>query len=431
MHKIAPRRILEGAVAIALVCVACGRFGTASPDLNAQPSPSRLQASLTPSASSVEYSEPTNSVSPMPTVTATELTSPKAPPLGGHPVWTELANLTADGLGVPAAFAKSDDHYLAVGFGRPSPDSFDYEGVVWRSADGLIWEQIPRGPTPLTGLMSSLTFGQSKFVAAGLNGFCMECGRDASAYIGSTLWTSADGSGWRPISDAASFEHAIVTALIATDDLYVAAGLEALHEPVPPPTGDSGGDSNTRGRVWLSGDGQSWTMASLPKIDGVQALVESGGKLLAIGDRDYSAVLLRSEDGHDWTEINSGVVEPIAIASSPSGFVVFGSGGLDAVVVSNNGVDWSAPVVDDEWNDSMMAVAWVSDRYVALGRTDNGAASWESVDGLAWYRITAPPHTEGQFGYFTRFAAAGSRGFLTGRFDSPGIQTWTVGVESE
>jgi hypothetical protein len=82
------------------------------------------------------------------------------------------------------------DRLVAVGWAMMN-DSTE-RGVVWTSADGMTWTDVPLDPDvfPDRSWFNSVTGGPGGFIIAGDR-------HNRGQHVGSETWTSADGLRWR------------------------------------------------------------------------------------------------------------------------------------------------------------------------------------------------------------------------------------------
>lgn len=153
-----------------------------------------------------------------------------------------------------ADVAAVGDRLVAVG-SMMMNDSSDV-AVVWTSADGKIWTDVPLEPEVFArgSSVREVTGGPDGFIAIGDIG-------DAAAGGRAAMWSSPDGRRWSRIgSDNDPFrstqpepddDGVFVSSVMAGIDGYVAAGAVG-------PCNGVGNCSQTEAAVWTSRDGRSW-----------------------------------------------------------------------------------------------------------------------------------------------------------------------------
>lgn len=188
--------------------------------------------------------------------------------------------------------AAAGDRLVAVGSMMMNDTS--NEAVVWTSADGMTWTDVPldRDVFPLGSSFSSVTGGPDGFIAIG-----DEAGGDPAA-IPATMLTSPDGRRWSRVgSDDDPFRstqpepdarRVVLSSITAGIGGYVAVGAAG------PCTG-VGVCNQTEAVVWTSRDGRSWLrvptgpvfLASDPspsKATGASDVVSFGSHFVVLGD---------------------------------------------------------------------------------------------------------------------------------------------------
>ena len=205
-------------------------------------------------------------------------------------------------------------------------------------------------------------------------------------------------------------------AVIATDAGLVAVGVD-----------ESGGDHDAA--VWTSADGMAWTRVPHdenifggPDNQWMWDVTTGPAGLVAVGfegpPEQLHAAVWNSPDGEIWRRVPhdaelfevDGRAAMLGVTAGPDGYVAVGEIGppdIDAAVwTSPDGTTWSR-VPDNEVVlggggngvatspyesaiQSMSAVAWTGDRFVAVGLEDDAAAVWISTDGTRWERVADP-----------------------------------------
>lgn len=132
---------------------------------------------------------------------------------------------------------------------------------VWRSADGVEWEQMtPEAPWAGRAGLSAVALDDHLYVLAGSQ-------NDDSSIIGpggpqriyyNDVWRSADGAEWEQMTDAAPWEPRAGAAVVARDDrLYLFGGEDGFTcEPLPDCEAPYFND------VWSTTDGATWDLVT-------------------------------------------------------------------------------------------------------------------------------------------------------------------------
>ena len=235
-------------------------------------------------------------------------------------------------------------------------------------------------------------------------------------------------------------------AVIATDAGLVAVGVD-----------ESGGDHDAA--VWTSADGMAWTRVPHdetifggPDNEWLWDVTTGPDALVAVGfggpPEAQHAVVWTSADGATWQRVahdpavfgDDGGAVMLGVAAGPDGFVAVGAIGspeMDAAVwTSPDGTTWTRvpdndAVLGGGGIQSVSAVAWTGDRFVAVGLEDDDAAVWISTDGTGWERVADPG---GMFGggigsTAMRAVTTGGPGLVAvgsgWAVDRPAVVVWT------
>lgn len=254
---------------------------------------------------------------------------------------------------------------IGMGWGNP--------GLLWRTEDGLEWEQTfpPADHTP-TGL-SGVVYGAGRFVAV----------------EGRRTWHSEDrGMTW------ARGDDLLPGAIIRTVG-YSAYGGGHYYA-----VGD--------GEIHVSSDGETWSTPSSVQgsCDGNVTrrggVVDDEGLFLVVTD---TGNVCRSDDGGDtFTHylVGDGDGTPVSsnIVVTELGFYAAGGAGAWS---SEDGTEWESHAFDLD-GDRIRRLAR-SDTGALVGIAWNGDDFYRSEDGLSWVRIDdAPPGNDVNrvtFGYAT------------------------------
>jgi hypothetical protein len=274
--------------------------------------------------------------------------------------WSAAEGARLDGALMRAVSAAAVG-FVAVGFTGTA-------NRVWRSADGLRWEIASELVETDEAAMNEISRGNPHvgFVAVGST-------PHGPAHRGA-IWTSADGSGWSRVPDAAMFAQASIEDVVTfRDRLYAVGFVSTTTLGVSP-----------RAAVWSSDDGRTWTAVST--IDGaadsqMNAVVAGPRGLVAVGSSaaPRGQAAWTSSDGVTWTRVpHSDALAPgIApggmrdVIVVEGGFVAIGATGgpNDAMIwTSANGTTWTrAALAAAQRTGSISAVATNGTRIVAAG----------------------------------------------------------------
>lgn len=198
---------------------------------------------------------------------------------------------------------------------------------------------------------AAISFRGAYLAVGFVNGGC--CDGSFSTDTRGVVWSSTDGLSWSLEPRAATFDLAHLTGLATDGRLVVAIGFQNLDSRAMP------GSVDSRGAVWTSTDGRTWTrVTGVPRFSSV---VQADGAFLASAFETVGPEIWRSADGRSWHRL--------------AGPDVLGTGTLEQLVATPVGI---------------VAVGWTGsdpDRQAAV--------SWRSLDGLSWTRAPAQASLEG------------------------------------
>ncbi|MCK6547405.1 choice-of-anchor D domain-containing protein, partial [Myxococcota bacterium] len=258
----------------------------------------------------------------------------------------------------PRAF---DATFVDVAHGAGRFVAVSSSARVATSDDGLAFEP---GDTGVAEPMSTVTFGDGRFAAAGDR----------------VVVTSPDGRTW----SVAHRAEAHVAAL-AWDDRFVGVGAGGLvvrsdegvawTSTTTPAArglellGVAAGDGRfvavgSLGTVLHSVDAIEWNAASMvPSIADLRAVAWSGERFVAVG---AGGAVLTSVDGDVWSVVTTGSAEELADVTWGAGvFVAVSSGNVGRVLTSSDGVAWTARDVGTQL--PLYGVTFGADRWIAVG----------------------------------------------------------------
>lgn len=344
---------------------------------------------------------PTRTALPLssPSATVASTTTPSSPPVSsptpaaGQQTWSEVlksggasAVMRADD--VPTAALAFGDGYLLAG-----NTNVDQSAVIWQSPDGVTWQRIDDGPSFADSQLSALLPIPGGVLAVGqLDSTCFrdEC---CNSVDPNRLWTSTDGVTWRELPDnavtvfahstiqsltagpqglvlfgetsgptcanlqttewtstdgrtwhvqrqfATAFPNAVVTAVSAMADGYVALGRDTLNL-----------ETDSRGLAWFSTDGRSWveTNLDLAGSELTHAVVDAAGVLAFVLPTDP---WWASPDGRSWQQVPPSVQPFLHRATTPMlmsdgsrivAVVGFDHAGTPVTWTSGDGLSWQA-----------------------------------------------------------------------------------------
>lgn len=236
---------------------------------------------------------------------------------------------------VQAPFAVGD-RLLAFGTTASPLGSGPIGSVLWASADGMAWTEVPTSPQ----------FEASPLGVIGVRGQTIVAAESHETATGSAFWVTSDGgASWRQ-------------APIEPDGWWAVDGL--VHDGTFIAVGQTFGDgSQSVATVWTSPDGLEWDERELGAGRAVRVAQLLDGSLLVLGDDGEAPMGWTSQDGREWAEaaVDLGCCGT-AFAVAPSGLVTVqgpedGSGSV--VATSSDGLTWS---VTGPLAGEMRDVAW-------------------------------------------------------------------------
>lgn len=301
--------------------------------------------------------------------------------------------------------------YLYVGTRTPDDKTGGCE--VWRTSDGLVWEQVVGGKATASsgfgnpnniGAVSITVFGNNVYVGT------------RNLVDGSELWRSSDGKNWQQlvggnVGGGNGFGNG------HNQDLYsVVAFAGYLY---------IGTNNPTEGcEVWRSSDGVLWEQVVGGKAGNGNGFGFSNNidvfSIAVFNDHLYTGIrndvdgceIWRSHDGVTWEQVagknarnDSGFGNPhnIAVASMTAfdGYIhggTFNPGGCE-IWRSSDGVAWEQTVGNEAkigagfgltqnvGTVSMLAVGAYLYAGTATGKSQHGCELWRSHDGVTWEQV--------------------------------------------
>jgi hypothetical protein len=248
----------------------------------------------------------------------------------------------------------------------------------------IISDTSPCAKTWLTGSYSgsdtftSVTYGNSKFVAVGKGGVIMtgsngirwttqasgtssslegviwgdSDNKFAAVGSGGVILTSSDGANWTVRSPSTNKDlHGVAYG----NGKFAAVGVGGV--------------------ILTSSDGITWETQSSGTAKGLQGIVYGSGKFAAVGD---SGLILTSSDGINWNRVSSGTANTIyGITYGDNMFAAVGDEGV--VLTSSNGSDWDNRTAGI--NTALFCAANGNSRFVIVGKDGKILIS---SDGMSW-----------------------------------------------
>lgn len=189
----------------------------------------------------------------------------------------------------------------------------------------------------------------------------------------------------------------------------------------------AGYESKTSTAVTVTDPLQNWTVINAPFTGHIYTIAYGGGKFVAGGD---SGKMATSDDGENWTEVESTFTSSYSIYSIAYGGGKFVAGGsYGRMATSDDGVIWTE--VENSQLSSINGIAYGgpsgSEQFVAVG---SGGRIATSPDGVTWTAVIHPANPFITDGYPNigiaygdgKFVAVGQKGM---RAHSSDGATWT------
>lgn len=187
---------------------------------------------------------------------------------------------------------------------------------------------------------------------------------------------SNNGRDWTPGTAANRWD---TRAVAGSPTRWVAVGYGRQE---PDPLSTNGGLLPAAGTIEISTDGLTWTTVDAGEVPGLNSVIWTGSKFVAVGRR---GTVLTSPDGLTWTR-RTAITEwnLNAVTSSPSKILAVGVSGV--ILTSQTGEFWEAADVGGANKPMYNGVAWTGSRFVAAG-----AGTLQSSDnGIQWAPIAIP-----------------------------------------
>lgn len=226
------------------------------------------------------------------------------------------------------------DLYLIGGReGIGTDGALSFKGDVWKSADGVLWQQMTTA-APFTGgeTGKAIVFNNKMWMIGG------------NAFGGNTsIWSSTNGRDWTEEVETAPFGPREGHALYVIDDkLMLLGGMGA------------GGSSDLKNDVWSTVDGVSWIEETEEASFNIRVdmnVIRYNDKLWLTGGHSFSSGynhVFSSTDGITWSLVATDIIAQMNQSHS----LVLHNGtlwiysGLDEGYIwrSSDGLDWRTPV---------------------------------------------------------------------------------------
>jgi hypothetical protein len=235
--------------------------------------------------------------------------------------------------------------FVAAGYQLTFDPVTPFYGLILTSEDAIEWKSYP---VPTSGALLGIAFGKDTFVAVGTG----PTGSDGA------ILTSGDGATW---TEQGPFFEKNFNAVAFGDGGFVAVG--------------------NNGTVATSADGVFWR-----PFYHLHNITTGKGLLVATG---LNGTIVTSSDGLNWTEQQSGTDKDLnEIVFAQGKFLTVGNDGI--VLISTDATNWT--VIDTGNTNELHGVAYDSrsQSFVAVGRT---GTILNSADGISWTSSKSPKTT--------------------------------------
>jgi hypothetical protein len=249
--------------------------------------------------------------------------------------------------GSVSAITGDGSRFVAVGTGSDGVSS-------WTSSDSIAWEEhdVPErtfdvgdgsGREFTAPIQQLVRLGDTLYAFGGFHFM------DSITTVG---WRWTDGSQWELIESDSRFFTGGINQVIASDDALFAINAGFTGGPLLSPS------------TWLWTPATSWLQTPLTSSDDAEITIHAS----AWGDGTFVAV------GSEARSVES--VEPWEWPGTLS------------MWTSPDGRDWTATQLPDGASSVCFVTPLPTGGFVAFGTTNDGAASWTSIDGGGWVKGT-------------------------------------------
>lgn len=311
---------------------------------------------------------------------------------------------------VSVSGANAAQNLFSIAFGNNTFVAADSAGTVFTSNNGTTWTNAGSLPAPST--VTSMTFGDGKFVAIAKTG-------GATA-----IYYSTTGSTWTAAT--ASFPQDPSVYLTYNGSVFVAMGLNV--------------QGTTGGSIMTSPDGVNWSIQTplAPATAFPIAITANGSTFVVMLQGGYSATAVTtpilietSTDGAHWTTLAQNNLPavwsqniPRQISYTGSGYLAVGAGAY--IATSPDLLTWTnlSPVTAVTYSH-LRGIHWLNSQYFVVG---DGDTVLTSPDGTNWTlennSAVSPTSNLRDIAYGAgRYVAVGSNGVVLTSADG---SSWTA-----
>ena len=163
--------------------------------------------------------------------------------------WSGRAGLSAEVLGdhIYVFGGSQNDDSSIVGAGGPARI---YYNDVWRSADGIDWEQMTdAAPWEPRAGAAAVVLGDRLFLLGGEDGFTCTPLPDCDAPYFNDVWSTTDGADWELVTESAGWSPRPGHVCELVGEIICFGGFGLITNPTD---------------MWSSADGAAWTELDTP-----------------------------------------------------------------------------------------------------------------------------------------------------------------------
>ncbi len=274
----------------------------------------------------------------------------------------------------------------------------DKKMTSWHSADGISWQQAPDAAPLRPAGTNEFALGSVAAVGGGwiaVGGEYPECKLDFCAPLRAVVWTSADGWNWTQVPATPALANAFMAGIAPSKSGYVAVGWAGQSATIW-----TSPDAATWTAVPDSPTFHSLAGADQTLGAGASSVTLGYGLFVAVGQtfsmaETSAAMAWWSADGTTWSSATvdralNGMMVRVAVV--PTGFLGVGPSGdpscLGGIWSSGEGKGWKCVADDPAFKGfAPGAAASAPGREIVVG----WGSPTDSPNGAVWYRDISRP----------------------------------------